>query len=143
MKKHEDILVFYRKAPVYNPQMVAGKPYKWNSQRSKGEAGGIAQLKDTPIDNAGTRYPGSILRFAQERGLHPTQKPVTLMEWLVQTYSKENSVVLDCTMGSGTTGIACLNANRQFIGIELDKQYFNESRKRIVAHARAIRGDLL
>lgn len=131
MKKHEDILIFYKNAPIYNPQMETGKPYKWNAKRSGGEAGGISQTKETPIDNQGTRYPGSILRFPQERGLHPTQKPVSLMEWIVRTYSNENTIVLDCTMGSGTTGVAALRNNRHFIGIEMDKKYFQLAESRI------------
>ena len=131
MKKHEDILVFYRKLPTYNPQMVSGKPYKWNSTRSGGEAGSITQSKETPIDNKGTRYPSSVLHFKQERGLHPTQKPVPLMEWLIRTYTNEGDVVLDNTMGSGTTGVACKNTNRKFIGMEQDTDYYNTSKKRL------------
>jgi|TARA_R110000868_G_scaffold343065_1_gene604034 site-specific DNA-methyltransferase (adenine-specific) len=131
MKKHEDILVFYRKAPTYNPQMEKGKPYKWNSNRSGGEAGSITQNKETPIDNTGTRYPSSVLRFKQERGLHPTQKPVDLMEWLIRSYTNEGEVVLDNTMGSGTTGVACRNCGRSFIGIEMNDEYFNMAKDRI------------
>jgi len=131
MKKHEDILVFYRNAPIYNPQMETGKPYKWNSKRSGGDAGGIGQIRETPIDNKGTRYPGSVLRFAQERGLHPTQKPVPLLEWLIRTYTNEGNVVLDPTMGSGSCGVACRNTNRSFIGFELDKEYFEIARERV------------
>lgn len=125
MKRHENILVFYRKKSVYNPQMRSGKPYKWDSKRSGGEAGGIIQKKATPIDNKGTRYPTSVLFMKQERGLHPTQKPEKLMEWLVKTYSNEGQVVLDFTMGSGTTGVACSKNKRKFIGIELEQKYFN------------------
>lgn len=132
MKKHEDILVFARGKMVYNPQMVEGKPYKWNSKRSGGEAGGIAQKKETPIDNKGTRFPGSILRFSQERGLHPTQKPVALMEWLIKSYSNKGQTVCDCTMGSGTTGVAAVNCGRNFIGIELSKDYFEVAEQRIM-----------
>lgn len=131
MKKHENVLVFYGRSPVYNPQMVEGKPYKWNSCRTGGEAGGVKQQKATPIDNRGTRYPGSVLRFGQERGLHPTQKPVALMEWLIRTYSQEGAVVLDSTMGSGTTGVACVRTNRRFVGIELATEYFDLSKSRI------------
>ena len=131
LKKHEDILVFYRKLPTYNPQMTTGKPYKWNSTRSGGEAGSITQSKETPIDNKGTRYPSSVLHFKQERGLHPTQKPVPLMEWLIRTYTNEGDVVLDNTMGSGTTGVACKNTNRKFIGMEQDTDYYNTSKKRL------------
>jgi site-specific DNA-methyltransferase (adenine-specific) len=113
MKRHENVLVFYGAAGVYNPQMTDGKPYKWNAKRSGSQAGGMAQGVDAPIDNKGTRYPASVLRFPQERGLHPTQKPVPLMEWLVRTYSNEGAVVLDCCMGSGTTGVAAIRANRK------------------------------
>jgi len=131
MKKHENVLVFYKEKPTYNPQMVAGKPYKWNTNRSGGEAGGISQTKETPIDNKGTRFPGSILRFPQERGLHPTQKPVALMEWIVNSYSNKGDAVLDCTMGSGTTGVAAVNCGRNFVGIELNKKYFDIAEGRI------------
>ena len=131
LKKHEDILVFYRKLPTYNPQMTTGKAYKWNSTRSGGEAGSITQSKETPIDNKGTRYPSSVLHFKQERGLHPTQKPVPLMEWLIRTYTNEGDVVLDNTMGSGTTGVACKNTNRKFIGMEQDTDYYNITKKRL------------
>lgn len=133
MKKHENILVFSKGKPTYNPQMESGKPYKWNSNRSGGDAGGIKQSRDTPIDNTGTRYPGSVLRFKQERGLHPTQKPVALMEWLIATYSNHGDVVLDVTMGSGTTGVAAANRGRSFLGIELDQEYFEIARQRIEA----------
>jgi site-specific DNA-methyltransferase (adenine-specific) len=132
MKAHEDIVVFYQKQPTYNPQMREGKPYKWNSKRSGGEAGSIKQTRETPIDNTGTRFPISVLEFAQERGLHPTQKPVPLMEYLIKTYTNEGDTVLDCCMGSGTTGIACINTDRNFIGIEKDKKIFKVAEKRII-----------
>ena len=132
MKKHENILVFYNKKPTYNPQMRRGKPYKWNSKRSGGSAGGIKQSKETPIDNKGTRYPGSVLRFKQERNGHPTQKPVKLMSWIIKTYSKSGDLVLDFTMGSGTTGVAALKNKRRFIGVETDEQYFTMAQKRIL-----------
>jgi len=131
MKRHENVLVFYRRQPTYNPQLGEGKPYKWNSRRSGGEAGGIGQARDTPIDNKGTRYPSSVLRFAQERGLHPTQKPVALFEWILKTYSNRGDVILDCTMGSGTTGVAAVRQGRDFIGIERDETYFNLAAERI------------
>lgn len=131
MKKHENVLVFCRKAPSYRPQMVEGRPYKWNAKRSGGEAGGINPGRDSPIDNTGTRYPGSVLRFGQERGLHPTQKPVSLMEWLIRTYCDEKAVVLDCTMGSGTAGVACVRTDRRFIGIELDRKYYELAVRRM------------
>jgi site-specific DNA-methyltransferase (adenine-specific) len=131
MKRHENILIFYNKKPVYNPQMTEGKAYTWDSTRSKGEAGSVKQSKKTPINNTGTRYPTSVLNFPQERGLHPTQKPISLMEWLILTYSNKNQIVLDLTMGSGTTGVAAINTNRSFIGIEKNKKYFDIAVERI------------
>lgn len=143
MKKHENILVFSRGNHTYNPQMEKGKPYRWNSVRSGGDAGGIKQSKETPIDNQGTRYPGSVLRFGQERGLHPTQKPVALMEWLIATYSNPGELVLDVTMGSGTTGVAAANAGRRFCGIELDPVFFGRAQERVaLAYTRAGRDNL-
>ena len=82
-------------------------------------------------DNDGTRYPTSILQFNRAKGLHPTQKPVALLEYLIRTYTHEGDTVLDFTAGSGSTGVACVNTNRKFIGIELDDGYFNIAKKRI------------
>ena len=78
-----------------------------------------------------TGYPTNIIEFACESGLHPTQKPVALMEYLIKTYTNEGDIVLDNCMGSGTTGVACKNTNRNFIGIELDEKYFNIAKDRI------------
>jgi site-specific DNA-methyltransferase (adenine-specific) len=135
MKRHEDILVFYAKQPTYNPQMTEGRPYAWNSRRTGGQAGGVRQIRDTPIDNKGTRYPTSILRFPQERGLHPTQKPVPLMEWLVRSYSNPEDTVLDITMGSGTTGVAAVRCGRRFVGAEISQDYYAVARRRILEAA--------
>ena len=82
-------------------------------------------------DNSGTRYPTSILKFNRAKGLHPTQKPVALLEYLIRTYTNSCETVLDFTMGSGSTGVACVNTNHRFIGIELDEGYFNTAKKRI------------
>jgi site-specific DNA-methyltransferase (adenine-specific) len=132
LKSHENILVFYRKKPIYNPQMWHSTPYSgFSSDTSKiGEVYGSAKSKhrDNP---EGSRYPKTVLKFKQEKGLHPTQKPVALMEYLIKTYSNEGETVLDNCMGSGTTGVACVNTNRNFIGIEMDETYFNISRNRI------------
>ena len=132
LKSHENILVFYRNKPKYNPQMWKSTPYSgFKSESSKiGEVYGSAksQHRDNP---EGTRYPKTILRFKQEKGLHPTQKPVALMEYLIKTYSDENDIILDNTMGSGTTGVACVNTNRKFIGIEQDEKYFKIAEERI------------
>jgi site-specific DNA-methyltransferase (adenine-specific) len=132
LKSHENVLIFYRKKPTYNPQMWKSTPYSgFQSDTSKiGEVYGNAKSKhrDNP---EGTRYPKTILRFKQEKGFHPTQKPVALMEYLIKTYSNENETVLDNTMGSGTTGVACVNTNRKFIGIELEEKYFDVAKERI------------
>ena len=135
MRCHEEILVFYRKKPTYNPQMTQGKPYSgFSSDTAKiGEVYASAQSKhrDNP---EGTRYPRSVLRFAQQRlGLHPTGKPVSLMEYLVRTYTNLGETVLDNCMGSGTTGVACHNTGRNFIGIEKDPIYFETAKTRIEA----------
>jgi site-specific DNA-methyltransferase (adenine-specific) len=127
----ENIMVFYKKQPTYNPQMLEGKPYT----QKQGRVGEAKQTglhkKDVVTVNKGTRYPLSILRFSKESGLHPTQKPVALMEYLIKTYTNEGETVLDFTMGSGTTGIACKNLNRNFIGIEKDEKYFEIAKNRI------------
>lgn len=132
LKSHENILVFYRKKPVYNPQMEKGTPYGgFSSDTAKiGEVYGSAKSKhrDNP---EGTRYPKTVLRHKQEKGFHPTQKPVTLMEYLIRTYTNEGDTVLDATMGSGTTGVACVNTNRNFIGIEMDEGYYNVAQGRL------------
>lgn len=132
LKSHENILVFYRKKPVYNPQMWYSTPYSgFSSNTSKiGEVYGEAKSKhrDNP---EGSRYPKTVLKFKQEKGLHPTQKPVGLMEYLIKTYTNKGDIVLDNTMGSGTSGVACVNTDRDFIGIEMDKTYFNIAKNRI------------
>mgnify|MGYP001298692853 CR=1 FL=1 len=134
LKVHETISIFSPTSGLYQPQLSEGKPYKWASQRSGGEAYGQDKdrVADTEINNSGTRYPRTVLRFKQERGFHPTQKPVELLEYLIKTYSKEGDLVLDSTMGSGSTGVAALKTNRRFIGIELDEEYFNIAEKRIL-----------
>jgi len=132
LKSHENILVFYRKKPTYNPQMWQSTPYSgFSSNTSKiGEVYGKQQSKhrDNP---SGSRYPKTVLRYKQEKGFHPTQKPVGLMEYLIKTYTNEGETVLDNTMGSGTTGVACINTNRNFIGIEMDEKYYEVAYERI------------
>ncbi len=133
LKSHENILVFARQKTKYYPQMTQGTPYKgFSSESSKiGEVYGSAKSKhrDNP---EGTRYPKTVLKHKQERGLHPTQKPVGLMEYLIKTYTDENDLVLDNTMGSGTTGVACANTTRRFLGIEQDSKYFDLAVRRIL-----------
>jgi site-specific DNA-methyltransferase (adenine-specific) len=132
MKSHENILVFYREKPVYNPQMWYSTPYTgFSSDTSKiGEVYGSTQSKhrDNP---EGSRYPKTVIKNKQEKGLHPTQKPVSLMEYLIKTYTNEGDCVMDNTMGSGTTGVASKNLGRHFIGIEYEEKYFEIAKERI------------
>ena len=134
LKAHENVLVFYRAKPTYNPQMWLSTPYGgFKSDTAKiGEVYGSAQSKhrDNP---EGTRYPKSVQKWKQEKGYHPTQKPVSMMEYLIKTYSNEGDTVLDNTMGSGTTGLACKELNRQYIGIEKDKNYYDVSVSRVLS----------
>lgn len=132
MKCHESVLVFCDGSPNYYPVMEKGKPYGgFKGDKGIGEIYGD-NLKSEHRDNPeGTRFPRSVQYFQGEKGFHPTQKPIALMEYLVKTYSKENDVVLDFTMGSGSTGVACVNIGRQFIGIEKDLEYFKICEQRI------------
>ena len=130
LKIHENILVFYKKLPTYNPQMRTGfKPYKCKQGRHSTNYGAYEQGHIT--ESNGERYPIDIIEFKKDSGLHPTQKPVPLLEYLIKTYTNEGGVVLDNCMGSGSTGVACINTNRNFIGIELDEKYFNIAKERI------------
>lgn len=130
LKIHENILVFYKKPPCYNPQMRTGfKPYKCKQGRHSTNYGLYEQGHITESD--GERYPIDIIEFKKDSGLHPTQKPVALLEYLIKTYTNEGDVVLDNCIGSGSTGVACVHTNRNFIGIELDENYFNIAKERI------------
>ena len=130
LKIHENILVFYKYLPTYNPQMRTGfKPYKTVQGRHSSNYGDYEQGHIT--ESNGERYPIDIVKFNKENGLHPTQKPVALLEYLVKTYTNEGDMVLDNCMGSGSTGVACKNTNREFIGIELDEKYFEIARNRL------------
>lgn len=142
LKAHEDIAVFSpagcsngSKPPMrYTPQMGQGKPYvaeRGNQVETRGSLTRSTVIR-TPTVNTGTRYPRSVLYFPCDKsGLHPTQKPVPLMEYLIRTYSSEGDTVLDNTMGSGTTGVACVNTARNFIGIEKDPEIFGIAEQRI------------
>ncbi len=134
LRAHEDIVVFYKKQPTYNPQMVKGDPYDKGKAVRDTESYGV-QTKEVHVKNdTGLRYPRTVLYFktAESEGKHhPTQKPISLYEYLIRTYSNEGNTVLDPCMGSGTTGVACVNTNRNFIGIEKDEKYFNIAKDRI------------
>ena len=135
LRKHEMIYVFHNdKKPknmtwIYNPQKTEGKPYK---KSNAGTAVIYSKDKQITIDNKGDRFPVSILKFGHHKErLHTTQKPVELCEWLIKTYSNEGDMVLDFTMGSGSTIVGCINTNRKYIGIEMDKDIFLTAQKRI------------
>ena len=132
MKSHENILVFYRQLPTYNPQWEWGKSYATTCGIHSTNYG--EQKDNVTTVSDGRRYPKDVLRFGRaetDRHLHPTQKPVALLEYLIKTYTNEGNIVLDNCMGSGSTGVACINTNRRFIGIELDEKYFNIAKERI------------
>lgn len=136
---HEFVFVFGKgrvtngkKTPMkYFPQKTDGKPYCQKSGRmSENWKGGLGTVVTDNKD--GKRHPKTIQKFIRDKGgFHPTQKPVALMEYLIKTYTNEGETVLDNCMGSGSTGVACINTNRNFIGIELDKQYFDVAKSRI------------
>ena len=130
LKDHENILVFYKKPPTYNPQMRTGfKPY----ETKRGHLGSnYGSCVESVAKSNGERYPLTTMKFQRDSSkLHPTQKPVALFEYLIRTYTNENETVLDNVMGSGTTAIACINTNRNYIGFELDETYFNIANERI------------
>jgi site-specific DNA-methyltransferase (adenine-specific) len=159
LRKHEMVYVFKEKQGVYNPQKTEGKPYKITGNGE--EVGIYLKFKRTDYENKGDRHPTSILPYKKaeiyqvvkeklsidnkgdrhpttivkfnnpKKSLHRTQKPVELCEWLIKSYSNEADTVLDFTMGSGTTGIACHNTNRKFIGVEKDKEIFDIACKRL------------
>jgi site-specific DNA-methyltransferase (adenine-specific) len=129
-KVHETISVFSKKAHHYYPQMTEGKPYI----SGKGTSGDITKnVIKTQTINAGTRYPRSIIKFNTDKrkSLHPTQKPVALLEYLIKTYTNEGDIVLDNCMGSGSTCVAAVNTGRHYIGFELDEKYFDIACQRL------------
>jgi site-specific DNA-methyltransferase (adenine-specific) len=142
LKVHEIISIFCdspsvfvknKSSSFYIPQMESGTPYSQKSGKQKKDAIFNAKTAVSVItNNSGTRNPRSIIKFNKDnKKIHPTQKPVELLEYLIKTYSNENETVLDFTMGSGSTGVACLNTNRKFIGIEKDEKYFNIAKERL------------
>ena len=139
LRQHEQIAIFYKKQPTYNPQFCIGNPL-----HSKGKSvfdkeitnNNYGKFKVTDDSRAGSveKYPTSILRFSKTHPScckHPTEKPVDLLAWLIKTYTNEGDTVLDNCMGSGSTGIACVKTGRNFIGIEIDKEYFSVAKNRI------------
>lgn len=133
----ENISVFYKEQPTYNPQMTKYDGPKRTNKIKDGKLGLLVDSGNrTPYEykDKGVRYPLQIVQFKRDiltSNLHPTQKPLALIEYLVRTFTNESDTVLDFTMGSGTTGVACANLNRNFIGIELNEDYFNIAKNRI------------
>lgn len=140
LRNIEDICVFYKRQPTYNPQMVkrdvaiTGTDY--GTQTTYGATKGGYTKTYTH------KYPVNLLEFDRDTQLHPTQKPVALLEYLIKTYTNEGETVLDNCMGSGSTGVACINTNRNFIGIELDDKYFEIAKERIESHEVDVREDI-
>jgi len=137
LKKTENILVFYKKLPTYNPQMTAGKFYKIKRKKCDCEIFNRRGTRDNYIsENKGVRYPTNILNFNRElnQRFHPTQKPVKLCEYLIKTYTNEDETVLDTCAGSGTVAIASINTKRNYILIEKEERYFQIIKRRIKNH---------
>ena len=133
LKRHENILVFYKRPPVYNPQFTEGEPYDKGFALSESENWG-KQVAVSRKNESGRRYPTSLIvksNANQRIKVHPTQKPVELFEYLIKTYTLPGEVVLDNCIGSGTTAIAALNTGRFFIGIEKEPKYVEIARKRV------------
>lgn len=136
LRHHETVLVFYKKQPIYNPQMTKGEFYT----RKRGDEEKLNSdlfLSNFKRKNSSSdlRHPITVLEMPrEERQIHPTQKPVVLFEYLIKTYTNKNETVLDNCMGSGTTAIACMNTERNYIGFELDKTYYEKSLERIKNH---------
>jgi site-specific DNA-methyltransferase (adenine-specific) len=138
LRQHENIGVFYKKLGTYNPQMTIGKPSHHQGTKFKTkELTNQNYGKHKPVETnteTNLKYPKSIISFQKphpSKAVHRTEKSIELLEWLIKTYSNEGDIILDNTAGSFTTPIACLNTNRKFIGIEMDKQYFNLGKERI------------
>lgn len=130
LRAHEEIIVFYKSLPTYNPQKTSGDPYV--QLRGSSSDVYVGKGLSETVNTTGERHPLSHRNFKRDGGkVHPTQKPVALMEYLIKTYTNEGETVLDFTAGSFTTGVACVNLNRRFIGIELDKDYFDIGVNRI------------
>jgi DNA modification methylase len=143
--EHENMYIFKEKGGTYNPQMEEGKPYKSREADLTNSyyRGGSKEYKSKGADNKGTRHPSSIMndKFNGEtileyknphKTIHKTQKPVDLLEWLIKTYSNEDDLIMDFTMGSASCGIACMNTNRKFIGVEMDKEIFKSAKERLI-----------
>lgn len=135
LRVHENIAIFYKKLPVYNPQFTEGKPLHESSRKEDERNQNYGKFKRTPAKKGNTKkYPRSIVSFqkpSSSKQVHRTEKSLELLEWLVKTYTMEGDLVLDNVMGSGTCGLAAIKNNRRFIGIEKEKNYYNLTIKRL------------
>lgn len=144
LKNYEDIMVFSKGAASfskrgfnmeYNPQMEEGTPYRLVSGKQRNVVGNStvrSEIQSVVTENEGTRYPKAILEFTPDKDkYHPTQKPVALLKYLIETYTSKGALVLDSCMGSGSTGVACKELGREFIGIEMNEEYYNVAVKRL------------
>lgn len=133
LKAHENVLVFYKNLPTYNPQKTTGHEKKTSKRGTVGSECYGKNIHKIAYEST-DRFPRTVQFFSsdkQKENLHPVQKPVALMEYMIKTYTNEDETVLDFTMGSGTTGLACLKTGRNFIGIELEDKYFNIAHDRL------------
>lgn len=145
MRNHEIISVFYQKQCVYHPQKTSGHPMKRSFRRRELQTDVYGEMKNDNKYASTERYPRSIQVFStdtQNSSLHPTQKPIALLEYLIKTYTNDGETVLDNCMGSGSTGVAALNIGRNFIGIELDEHYFAIAKARLDRETAQVRMEL-
>lgn len=150
LRQHEQIAVFYKHLPVYHPQLTQGKPLHgrgtaYKTKECKNENYGKFNQPTDTRKGCTEKHPTSILQFSKPHpsvAQHRTEKSIALLEWIIKSYTDEGAVILDNCMGSGTTGVACINTNRNFIGIEIDEQYFNIAEHRI-SEAKSMRLDRL
>jgi len=137
LRSHEEIAVFYEKPPTYNPQKFKGQPNhsKGTSQKNTNNNYGKFEIVDNREELGDMKHPRSIWTFSKphpSKMVHPTEKPIDCIEYIIKTYTNEGDLVLDNCMGSGTTGVGCVNLNRQFIGIEMEEKFFDISVNRIL-----------
>jgi len=144
LRAHENIAVFYKQLPIYNPQYTEGKPLHskgktYLNKEHKNENYGKFEMTDDSRAGSTQKHPKSIISFQKphpSKAQHRTEKPIEMLEWLIKTYTNKGETVLDNTFGSCSTGVACLNANRNFIGIEMDEKYFEIGVDRMKRHER-------
>lgn len=133
LRAHESVLVFYKKQPTYNPQMIHGQPRRTAKRKTVTSECYGKSISLTEYDST-SRYPRSVQFFSSDKqsaNYHPTQKPIDLMTYLIETYTNIGDVVLDSCMGSGTTGVSAITSGRQFVGIEKDQKHFEVAAERI------------